>query len=348
MYKDNFVFDLQNHSDEGYTVEQALDVMNGKAEEQPEPTEQEQPEEKPVETEEEAPEEQPEETETAAEEEAEEKPLDYGAKVKFKANGREQELSIQDLIQRAQLAENYDTKMQELAVQRKAFEAAMNQPPKPEENSPTKAFEEMNRQITARAMQELGLKNAEDFVPDATGLIGSREHFMAMQKAIYDIQQERTSQEAQFREYQNQEKRYVAIIDSNRNEPDVAEVNEYALKALFSLPQKGTEGIAEFERLYPVYQKMMQRDAAWNGRQVQLQPFTAEDINGIEKFFNEAKAEYRANKAKQQAKEKVPKSAPIKPTVKVENTTPTNQPEFRKVDVRKIRSMDIDAVAKLL
>jgi hypothetical protein len=338
---------------EELTIDQAVEMLNGT--QQAEVTTE-------VETTNNEPE-QAEQVETQEEvegeveqEEVKEEPsaLDYNLKVKFKANGVEQEKSIQDLINDAQLASNYNQKMQELATQRKAFDAAMQQQQQTVKEDPAKTFEELKNAVTARAMKMLGIDNVEDFAPDAMGLMGSKVHYAAYQKALLDIQQEQQSAEYAKQQERAVEDKYASTVHAFAADPKFQEINKYAEQALFQLPTKGPEGIKQFQSIYSTYQKIQQREQhyqetqAYGRSNVQLTPFTANEIDALTKFYGDCKAEYTNTQTKAQVKAQVPKSVPIKPTVRVEATSDNTPAAPRKVDFKKIQSMDLDDIAKLL
>jgi hypothetical protein len=124
------------------------------------------------------------------------------------------------------------------------------------------------------------------------------------------------------------------------------------------LPQSGAEGIAEFNELYTIYQNLKLRDQQWLEVQqfgksdIQIQPLTKRQYDKLLGFYGKCKADFAAKQTKETVKAAVPKSVPIKPTVKVEATgdgTPT--PTAKKVDaafLKKISEMDKDEIAKLL
>lgn len=334
---------------EELTFDQALEQLNGV---HAEPIEEEQQQEEVIEQPEQTdsePTEQPEEQQEEAK--VEQPTVDFTAKVKFKANGQEVEKSIQELINDAQLASNYNTKMQELAQQRKAFEASLQQPQQPD---PAKQLEDLNNKVTQIAMQMLGIKDPEEFVPDATGIMGNKAHFAAYQKALLDIQMEEQSVQHQQREYEAVEQSYYDFANTHEADPNAQAIYDHAVNAIFALPQKGKEGIAEFQEMYGIYQKVQQREQYWADMQrfgqstQRVQPFTRQEVEKLTKFYNSCKAEYQNKQTKEQVKAQVPKSVPIKPTVKVESTTGDEPAPKQKVDFKKLQSMDIDDIAKLL
>ncbi|WP_094603457.1 hypothetical protein SPSIL_015140 [Sporomusa silvacetica DSM 10669] len=361
-----FIFDLQRFADDsdGYSIDEALSVINGtnevtaeseQAQEQSANTEQEQGAQEGQNTDTDTYESQENQEvndgaqQSAEKQQADQEPKtpDFNQVIKFKENGQEVELTLAQLIERAQKGSNYDRHMQELKSQQKAYETSLQQQQQPPD--PVKQFEDLNNKVTARAMAMLGIDNPDDFVPDATGIMGNKTHFAAYQKALLDVQQEQQSQQAQFQEYKAQEDRYASFIDSNWKDPDAEKVNEHATQSFYNLPSKGPEGIAEFNRLYPIYQKIQQRDEYWRGnKSIKIDPFTASELNEIEKFMNNCKTEYRTKQTKEQVKAQVPKSVPIKPTVKVEGTGSGEPTPSQKPDFKKLRSMDIDDIAKLL
>jgi len=280
--------------------------------------------------------------------------VDYNLKVKFKANGQEQEKTIQDLINEAQLGSNYNQKMQELANQRKAFETSLQQQQAQQKPDPAKTFEDLNNEVTARAMKMLGITDAEEFTPDAMGIMGNKVHFAAYQQALADIQQEKQSANYTQQQERMVEENYYATVNTFNSEPDFAEVNKFAVDSLFQLPQKGAEGVKEFQKLYGIYQKTQLREQHWQETQqygrssVKLVPFTPAEVKELEKFYNGCKAEYHAKQVKAQVKTQVPKSVPIRTTVKVMETGNNDAQAPKKVDFKKIRDMDIDEIAKML
>jgi hypothetical protein len=336
------------------TIDQAVELMEGKQPEPVEetPTEKPEPEQKPEEVVEEA----EETTETPVEEKPEEEspaPIDYNLKVKFKANGQEVEKSIQDLINDAQLASNYNQKMQEIATQRKAFEAALQQPQQPQQpQDNTAKFVQLHKEVSERAMKNLGVTNPQDFYPDP---IAFPEHYAAYQDALVEIKLEKAnaqhSQETQLKEYSAQEERYNSFFEEQqRTDKDYSKVTAHVFDSFWQLPQKGDEGKAQFQQLYPIMLKINERLALLNNPdpRVKVAPFTAAEVNAITAFYADAKKDYYAKQTKETVKAAVPKSVPIKPTVKVESTGDNTPALAKKIDLKKVREMDLDEVAKML
>jgi len=313
------------------TIDEAVDRLNGVQSEpaaDPEPTPE--PELEPTP----APEPEP-------EPESEPPALDLSAKVKFKANGVEQEKSIQDLINDAQLASNYNIKMEQLAQQRIAFEKAM---PAPVVDS-TAQWESLDRQVTDRAMKMLGIKNADEFSPDASI---NRIHFAVYQQALAEINLEKQQADYAERESQQIEQTFASKVNTLAAEPDFVEVNRFAEQELYKLPQSGPEGIAEFNKLYPVFQKLKTRDAMFNaGEDYRKVKLTTAEVNAITGFYEQQKTAYTASKNKP-APAVVPKGAKITPTVKVESGVNEGPTPAKKLDVKKVREMSIDDIAKML
>jgi hypothetical protein len=347
-------FDLQLFADgDELSIDDAVSLLSG---ETVEPTE----ESTSTENENNQPEtveqnEENQESEQQQEEESQEETpqIDFTAKVKFKANGQEVEKSIQDLINDAQLASNYNQKMQELSQQRKAFEMA-NQQQQPQQVNPLKEFEDLNNEVTARAMKMLGITDPELFVPDAMGIMGDKVHYAAYQKALLDVQHEKQAADYEQQQIRVVEENYYSTVNSFQSEPDFQDVNKFAVDSLFQLPQKGEEGVKEFQKLYGIYQKTQLREQHWQETQqygrsnIKLVPFTPTEIKELEKFYNSCKAEYHAQKVKTQVKSQVPKNIPIRPTVKTESTGGNETPPPKKLDIKKIREMSKDDIAKLL
>jgi len=330
-----FVMDIQRFAeDEGLTVDQALDALNGKeSEAKPEAAK---TKETPA-----VVEEKPEEEPEAEEETKPEAPaVDFTAKIKFRANGVEQEQSLQDLINAAQLGSNYNQKMQELATQRKAFELAQ-----PKEVDPAKDFEDLDRMITERAMKRLHITDPDEFSPDASI---NRIHFAAYQQALNEINQEKQQSDYVEREAQQVENTFVSKVNTLAAEADFKEVNQFAEKELYNLPAKGPDGIKEFNQLYPVMQKLKLRDAMFNaGQDYRVVRLTTAEVNAITGFYETQKTAYVSQKNKP-APVVVPKGAVIKPTVRVESGTNEGPAPVKKIDFKKVREMDLEEVAKLL
>lgn len=341
---------------EGYTVDQALEVLNGTSQSEPESNEQQpvegqesddqqqqeqvdsQPDDQQQNPKDQQPDEEPEQPET--------KSPDFNQVIKFKENGQEVELTLSQLIERAQKGSNYDRHMQSLVAQQKAYEVAMQQQQQQQQHLPApeeklKTLQQQLDEYASEFKREYGM----EFNPwEPSHMAAFNQH--TTQKQARELA-ERQTRDAQVREYQTQERRYASVIESNWKDPEVEKINEFALQSFYSLPSKGADGIAEFNALYPIYQKIQQRDAHWRGEKVNLQPFTAAEVDTIEKFMNKCKAEYGTKKQKDAVKDQVPKSVPIKPTVKVEPTGGDPAPA-KKIDFKKLQSMDIDDIAKLL
>lgn len=352
-------------NEEGYSIDEALSVINGTneqndvIEEQQEPENQEQSTNQQSETTEQSeqtPEgeaNQPEqhgevEQETLADKQpanSESQTPDFNQVIKFKENGQEVELTLSQLIDRAQKGSNYERRMQELAEKQRNIEVTQQQPSQQplQQEDKLQTLQQQLNEFTAKFQQEYGV-DFNQFDP-MHQMAFAQYQVQEQAKQVVQIQQ----QEMQQMEWQTQEQRYSQIIETNLKEPEAEKINDFALQSLFSLPQQGKEGVYEFNRLYPIYQKIIARDQYLAGdRTIEIEPFTANEINQIEKFFTKAKADYAASKQKEQVKEQVPKSAPIKPTVKVESTTGGDPTPTKKVDFKKMQSMDIDEIAKLL
>lgn len=319
-------------ADTELTIDEAVDQLNGV---QPEP-------EAPPETP--APEPEPvveEVAEPVAEPEPEPPQVDLTAKVKFKANGVDQEKSIQDLINDAQLAANYNIKMEQLAQQRKAFELAQPVPVV----DPAAQWEALDKQVTDRAMKMLGIKDPDEFSPDASI---NRIHFAVYQKAMAEIQQEQLQADYVERESQQVEQTFVSKVNTLAAEPDFPAISQFAEQELYKLPQSGPAGIAEFNKIYPVFQKLRTRDAMFKaGQDYRKVKLTAADVAAITGFYEQQKTAYVAQKSKP-APVVVPKGVKITPTVKVESGANDGPAPAKKLDFNKIRNMDLDDIAKLL
>jgi hypothetical protein len=341
---------MSTDNEEGYTIDEALEVLNGTA--QPAQQEETVQQEEVVEQVEEVVEQETQEE--AVETPVETPAVDYNLKVKFKANGQDSELTIAQLIEQAQKGSNYEKRMQEIAAKEKAFQAAAPQP----QNDPVKQLEEFNNKVTARAMQKLGIQNPDDFQPDALGLMGDKLHYIAQQQAILEVQQELHNEEVQQREIMQVENTYYDTVNSFTADPNHQAIYDHAVNAMFALPQKGKEGVKEFQDMYGIYQKVQQRDQYYAdmerfGQSTQrVQPFTKAEVEKLTKFYNDCKADYTTKQSKdqvqQQIKAQVPKNVPIKPTVKVEGTSNGEPVPAKKVDFKKMQTMDLDEIAKML
>lgn len=350
-------FNLQLFAEE-LTIDQAVDKINGtETKEEPAETTTEKPASEPEKPEAEQPETTPEEQPDKPEEEpaVAPDPVDYNLKVKFKANGQDHEKSIQELINDSQLAANYNKRMQEMSDKEKAFNASLaQQQQQTQQVDPSKAFEDLNNAVTARAMRMLGINDPEEFVPDSSGIIGSKIHYAAYQKAMMDVQQEKQQVDYQVAQERAIEDNYVSTVNNFAKETDFLEINKFAQLALFKLPASGEEGVKKFQAIYGTYQKVMQRDQYWNEMQAYGRsntrpvPFRDGEVKALTDFYNECKEEFSGSKVKAQVKAQVPKSVPIKPTVKTETTGNGETAPSRKVDFKKIQTMDLDDIAKML
>jgi hypothetical protein len=350
------LFDLQLFADDsadGYTIDQAAALLSGESQEAAteETTEtnttetQEQNTEKPAEEKTEEAEETPAKVDEQKPEEESPAPIDYNLKVKFKANGQEVEKSIQDLINDAQLASNYNRRMQEMAEKEKAFNAALQQnPPQPQPGEKIKSLQQRIEEYRAEFQRDYG-EEFNEYDP-----LHMTAFFDASSRKQAEELSRQQNEQAQLREYYTQEERYNTFWKEQNADPNYSKVNEYAQQAFFQLPQKGPEGIAQFQKLYPVYQKIQER-LAWEQNpdpRVKVAPFTAAEVNAITAFYADAKKDYYAKQTKETVKAAVPKSVPIKPTVKVESTGDNTPAPAKKIDLKKVREMDLDEIAKML
>lgn len=343
---------------EGYTIDQAVDILNGTA--QPAETDTagesdktadanaeqvaaKQPDEAGGTAETGEAQEQPDGEAEQGEQSAEQKPdeapaVDYSMKVKFKANGVEHEPSIQELIELAQKGLNYDGKMQEMAEQRKAYEQMQQQQAQQQQQNPELTYEDINREATARAMKELGITDPENFIPDPMGIVGNRAHYAAYQKALWQIgEEQRTAnqQKAQAQVVAQQcEDRFTAFAQETQQD---TKLTEYAIERL-----KEVEPLIRGGHLHNAITKVVQRERG------QMVPFIPDELAALTDFYEKCRADYAGKQQKEQVKAQVPKSAPIKPTVQVEKTASGEPAPAKKLDMKKIREMDIDQIAKLL
>jgi uncharacterized protein len=339
-----FTFDLQRFSeeDEGYTIDQALEVLNGTTQ----PAETEQQQEEVVEQVEEVVEQETQEevVETPVEPPA----VDHTLKVKFKANGQENDVTIAQLIEMAQKGSNYEIRMQEVSNKEKAFQTAMEQYQRQQQQQeqPKDPVEEWERRLTD---EELRNPNFNRFDPAQT--LSLMERVMKEEREAEIVRQ---SQEA----VMQVEHTYHETVNSFATDPNHQSIYDYAVNAMYALPQKGKEGIQEFNEMYGIYQKVQQRDQYYAdmerfGQSTQrVQPFTKAEVEKLTKFYNDCKADYTTKQSKdqvqQQIKAQVPKNVPIKPTVKVEGTSNGEPVPAKKVDFKKMQTMDLDEIAKML
>lgn len=223
---------------------------------------------------------------------------DFNQVIKFKENGQEVELTLAQLIDRAQKGSNYERRMEDIVQKQRAFEAALQQKP-PEQPKPEDKLKTLQQQVNdfaTKFQQEYGI----EFNPyDPTHHAAFYQHQMQEQTQKSNEQHQR---EAQQRIYQEAENKYAATVKSYSTDKEFQNINQYAEKALFLLPQSGPKGIAEFEKLYGVYQKIQQRDAQYQQYQqtgktdIRIQPFTNEEVDALSKFYEKCKSEYYAKK----------------------------------------------------
>lgn len=259
-------------------------------------------------------------------------------KVKFKENGQEVELTLDELIERAQKGSNYERKVQELATQRKAFELALEQ----SKNAPAPvnpADELANYQAEMdKFAAEFNHKYRQEFEPwNPVHLARFAEH---------RIEQREIQKSAEYQKQQEQhlEQRFMGVINELTSDRNSKDLNESAQKALFSLPQKGPEGIAEFNKLYPVYQKIQEREQYYAAVQQGYQPkqptpFNEAEVTALQNFIGNVKKDYNAKKYAP------PKSAAAKQPVQTERPgngeTTQVKPDWDKVS--DLKGDDLDA-----
>lgn len=260
---------------------------------------------------------------------------DFSQVVKFKENGQEVELTLAQLIDRAQKGSNYERKVQELVTKQKAFETALQQKP-PEQPKPEDKIKSLQQQVNDYRTQfqnEYGIEFNEYDPTHMAAFFDAR----TQQKAQELLQKQ--SKEAQFKEYDSQEKRYADVINQNAADKNFEKINEFALQSLFALPQKGTDGIREFESLYPVFQKIQQRVNWQNDHNTKVDPFNANEVDSISKFFDSCKKEYYA-------KQFVPKTPEKKQTVKTE-TPGSGEQVPKQFDINRFAKADKETQEKV-
>lgn len=278
------------------------------------------------------------ETDNLPEEESKEPPKaepDFSQVVKFKENGQEVQLTLAQLIDRAQKGSNYERKVQELVTKQKAFETALQQkpvePPNPEDKF--KSLQQKINDYAPKFYDEYGQEFNQYDPVHMAAFFDTR----TQQKAQELLQKQ--SKEAQFKEYDTQEQKYASVINQNAADKNFEKINEFALQSLFSLPQKGTDGIKEFESLYPVFQKIQQRVNWQQDHNIKVDPFNSQEVDSISKFFDSCKKEYYA-------KQFVPKTPEKKQTVKTE--TPGSGEQIPKqFDINKFARADKETQEKV-
>jgi len=257
---------------------------------------------------------------------------------KIKENGQVKEYTLAQLIDRAQKGENYERRMQELAAQRKALE--VQKPPEPAEN-PADKLANFNKRVTERAMQMLGLTDASEFQPDPSGLMGEQLHYLAYQQAIADIQNqdaaERSKQDAQSKEYGDNENRYTVLTETATAKKDFSKVAEYAVEKY-----KGMADVLKGSLLESALKKDYQRTLRNQGQAINVEPFTAGELDAYATFWDKAEKEFYA---KQFTPKPVDKT---KQPVKTEKSGDGQQPAPKKLTREDFKNMSKDDVNTVL
>jgi hypothetical protein len=344
VQKCSHVFNLQLFAEEGegtpeITPEQQVDNYFDKVEsdfieskkpvrEQHEPVQQEEPEER----EEPEPSNEP-ANEPEPETEKQTEPEKESTKVKFKENGQDVELTMDELIARAQKGANYERKVQELATQRKAFELAMQQKPEPAK-APIDELKQYEQE-QERFANEFRGKYGIDYNPfDSIHIAKFAEHRIEQREM-------QKSQDYQRNQIQYAEQQLQQFYNKVSVDKDYSEINKAAQDALFLLPSKGQDGMQEFQKMYSIYQKIEQRNQYANqvnaGMRptIQPQPFTPDDINSLSDFYNGVKNDYYTKKT-------VPKAAPRKQPTQTERPGTGDVNSSPRFDYSKVSAMDGD------
>lgn len=267
---------------------------------------------------------------TVTEPEKEEEP-----KFKVKVRGEEKEYPVSKLIELAQQGEDYTRKTQELAMQRRAFEMALQA--QQQQVKPPDPADELKQYQTELDNYAMTFKNRygiefNEFDPVHTSKF-----------AEYRLEQRQAqqSQEAQVRLQQEADAQYVRYSQEFLTDTNAKDIIDSAIKNLYSLPSKGADGIDEFRKLYPIYQKIEARDAyiaAVNqGYQpsVRPEPLTMDEVISVQRFFGQAKKDYYARKF-------TPKTATTKSPVASERPGNGDVDTTPKFDYNKISSMKGD------
>lgn len=262
----------------------------------------------------------------------------FRGKIKYKENGAVVELSMDELIERAQKGANYERKVQELATQRKAFELAMQKPPEPVK-SPANELQEYEQQLNNYAgefQRKYGVE-FEQYNP---------VHLAKFTESRFEQRELQKSQDYQRSQSQYAEQQLQTFYQKVSTEKDYSTINKVAQDALFSLPSKGAEGLQEFQKMYAIYQKINERDTYVQQRNMGMnptftpQPLSAAEVTALSDFYNGAKNDYYA-------KQNVPKAQPKKSPVRTErpgNGDVDNTPRF---DFKSVSNMDADSLDDL-
>jgi hypothetical protein len=324
------------NQNEGYSIDQAVEILNGTqpaevpAETEPTNTELEQTEaEQVAATQPDNAEEGTGEVEQEQEQTEQPSAVDYNLKVKFKANGQDSEFTIAQLIEQAQKGLNYERKMQDMYAQQQQLQQQQQQQQKQE--TPADKLAKREQQIAEYApifQREFGV----EFNPwDPAHSIEMMEYFQ--DKRQNEREETRKKQEAEFVTQQCEDKFATFIQEANKD----ANLTQFAVERV-----KQIEPLIRGGHLHNAVSKIVQRE---NGNMI---PFIPAEIDALNDFYGVCRELYASQQQKEKVKVQVPKSVPIKPTVKVEGTTNTDPTPPKKIDFKKIRDMDIDEVAKLL
>jgi hypothetical protein len=275
--------------------------------------------------------------------EPETKSPDYNQVIEYKENGQVVKKSLAEILADAQKGANYERRMQELSQKEKAFNAVLEQQQqKPE--TPADKLAKRQQQIEEYKpvfQREFGIEFNE-FDPAHT--LEMVDYYSEKKLQERELKQ---SKEAEQRLYTEAETEYVQYSQEASKDKNINDILKSAINALYSLPTKGSEGIAEFEKLYPIYKKIEQRDAYVDMAQKGLKPdfnkpnITKQDVSVIRAFFDAQKKEYYA-------KQFTPKPAEKKVPTQTEKAGSGEKPEPRKLTKEDFAKMDKDQINAVL
>jgi hypothetical protein len=235
----------------------------------------------------------------------------------IKVEGESKKLPLSKLIELAQKGEDYTKKTQALSSERKELEQIkyelqqLKAQPQQQTNKAAE-YEAIHKQALTAAMQELGITDPNEFVPDPAGIVGDPLHHAVYMKCFNMVSQDNYQRQA----IQNYVQNTKAQIKQN---PDIMTTFDDAMYGLLKADNR--------QRFAQVFES--------RSRLLAGNP-TVQDIQLVEEHFNQAMT--AKNAPKPQVVQQ-PKKQPLK-TESPGATTETKQPTVNFKQIGKLKPQD--------
>jgi hypothetical protein len=229
------------------------------------------------------------------------------------------------------LLADYQRKTMELAEQRKKLEQPQVQQQQAQVD-PVAEYEKFHNDVALKAMQMLGITDPEQFVPDAMGIMGSKAHYAAYQKALLEMSQTNIKQEL---EQQTIKQKNESFLHRETADPEFQSIMSHAEKELMALSGSSMDGLYIAQNIIQANQRLTQMQAS------------EQDLELLQAFWNNTKTKYYSAKQKPVTP---PAPAPVRHPVASESTGQSivQDTKPKRFDPRQAKNMDKNQLANLM